>query len=136
MSEYGSFQIDLVTTSKADKEKLEFIQAEILKLEFDKNLLEKISTSIEIGKTMVWEIFLEEDGVEILDEEEFSNLISSLESVLGDFSLGSNYSWTVDLPFSTKFWQKEISGWEVIFEEQNPFEEGSNINDFDIWDDE
>jgi len=133
MCEYGSFQIDLVTTSKADETKLKFIQDEILKLNHDKNLLEKISASVEIGKTGIWEIFLEEDGVEILEDEEFSNLISSLEFVLGEFAQGSNYSWTVDLPFSFKFWQKEISGWELTFEEQNSYEENE---DFNLWDDE
>jgi len=60
MSEYGSFQIDLVTISKADETKLEFIREEILKFNHDKNLLEKISASVEIGKTGIWEIFLEE----------------------------------------------------------------------------
>ena len=38
MSEYGSFQIDLITSEKAEKEKLEFLQSEILKLNFEKNL--------------------------------------------------------------------------------------------------
>jgi hypothetical protein len=92
-----------------------------------------ISESIEIGKTGFWEIFLEADSVEILDDEEFSNLILSLESIIGLFGQGSNYSWTIDIPFSSKFWQKELTGWEVIFEEKNTYEENE---DFDLWDDE
>lgn len=133
MSEYGSFQIDLITSEKAEKEKLEFLQSEILKLNYEKNLLEKISDSIDVGKTGFWEIFLEEDGIEILDGEDFSNLIFTLESIFGGFGRGSNYSYTVDLPFSSKFWQKEISGWELIFEDQNSYEENENFN---FWDDE
>ena len=133
MSEYGSFQIDLITSEKAEKEKLEFLQSEILKLNFEKNLLEKISDSIEIGKTGFWEIFLEEDGIEILDDEDFSNLIFTLESIFGGFDQGSNYSYTVDIPYSSKVWKKESDGWDLIFEEQNPYEEEEG---FDDWDDE
>ena len=132
MSEYGSFQIDLITSEKAEKEKLEFLQSEILKLNFEKNLLEKISDSIEIGKTGFWEIFLEEDGIEILDDEDFSNLIFTLESIFGGFDQGSNYSYTVDLPYSSKVWKKESDGWDLIFEEENPYEEEG----FNHWDDE
>lgn len=133
MSDYGSFQIDLISSEKADKTKLEFIQFEILKLNYNKVLLEKISSSVEVGKIGVWEIFLEEDGVEILGDEEFSNLIASLESIFVEFDQGSNYSWTVDLPYSSKVWKKESDGWELIFEETNPYEEQE---DFDLWDDE
>ena len=133
MSDYGSFQIDLISSEKADKTKLEFIQSEILKLNYNKVLLEKISSSVEVGKIGVWEIFLEEDGVEILGDEEFSNLIVSLESIFVEFDQGSNYSWTVDLPYSSKVWKKESDGWELIFEETNPYEEQE---DFDLWDDE
>ena len=133
MSDYGSFQIDLISSEKADKTKLEFIQSEILKLNYNKVLLEKISSSVEVGKMGVWEIFLEEDGVEILGDEEFSNLIVSLESIFVEFDQGSNYSWTVDLPYSSKVWKKESDGWELIFEETNPYEEQE---DFDLWDDE
>jgi|688.fasta_scaffold193690_3 hypothetical protein len=133
MSDYGSFQIDLISSEKADKTKLEFIQSEILKLNYNKVLLEKISSSVEVGKIGVWEIFLEEDGVEILGDEEFSNLIASLESIFVEFDQGSNYSWTVDLPYSSKVWKKESDGWELIFEETNPYEEQE---DFDLWDDE
>ena len=95
--------------------------------------MEKISSSVEVGKIGVWEIFLEEDGVEILGDEEFSNLIVSLESIFVEFDQGSNYSWTVDLPYSSKVWKKESDGWELIFEETNPYEEQE---DFDLWDDE
>lgn len=133
MSEYGSFQIDLITSEKAEKEKLEFLQSEILKLNFKKNLLEKISDSIEIGKTGFWEIFLEEDGIEILDDEDFSNLIFILESIFGGFDQGSNYSYTVDIPYSSKVWKKESDGWDLIFEEENPYEEEEGFNH---WDDE
>jgi|688.fasta_scaffold291163_2 hypothetical protein len=133
MSEFGAFQIDLMSVEKAEEEKLETIKSEILNLDFDKNLLMNISESIEIGKTGFWEIFLEADSVEILDDEEFSNLILSLESIIGLFGQGSNYSWTIDIPFSSKFWQKELTGWEVIFEEKNTYEENE---DFDLWDDE
>lgn len=133
MSEFGAFQIDLMSVEKAEEGKLETIKSEILNLDFDKNLLMNISESIEIGKTGFWEIFLEADSVEILDDEEFSNLILSLESILGLFDQGSNYSWTIDIPFSSKFWQKESTGWEVIFEEKNTYEENE---DFDLWDDE
>jgi hypothetical protein len=123
----------LISSEKADKTKLEFIQSEILKLNYNKVLLEKISSSVEVGKIGVWEIFLEEDGVEILGDEEFSNLIASLESIFVEFDQGSNYSWTVDLPYSSKVWKKESDGWELIFEETNPYEEQE---DFDLWDDE
>ena len=133
MSDYGSFQIDLISSEKADKTKLESIQSEILKLNYNKVLLEKISSSVEVGKIGVWELFLEEDGVEILGDEEFSNLITSLESIFVEFDQGSNYSWTVDLPYSSKVWKKESDGWELIFEETNPYEEQE---DFDLWDDE
>ena len=133
MPEFGAFQIDLISVEKAEEEKLETIKSEILNLDFDKNLLMNISESIEIGKTGFWEIFLEADSVEILDDEEFSNLILSLESIIGLFGQGSNYSWTIDIPFSSKFWQKELTGWEVIFEEKNTYEENE---DFDLWDDE
>ena len=133
MSQYGSFQIDLITSEKAEKEKLEFLQFEILKLNFEKNLLEKISDSIEIDKTGFLEIFLEEDGIEILDDEDFLNLIFTLESIFGEFDHGSNYSYTVDLPYSSKVWKKESDGWDLIFEEENPYEEEEGFNH---WDDE
>ena len=131
MSNYGSFQIDLISAEKADETKLEFIQAEILKLNYNKSLLEKISASVEVGKIGVWEIFLEEDGVEILDDEDFLNLISCLESIFGQFDQGSNYFWTIDLPYSSKVWKKESEGWELIFEEENHYEENE---DFNLWD--
>lgn len=133
MSQYGSFQIDLITSEKVEKEKIEFFQSEILKLNFEKNLLEKISDSIEIDKTGFLEIFLEEDGIEILDDEDFLNLIFTLESIFGGFDQGSNYSYTVDLPYSSKVWKKESDGWDLIFEEENPYEEEEGFNH---WDDE
>ncbi len=133
MLEYGSFQIDLISAEKAEEEKLENIKLEIQNLDFNKKLLTNISESVEIGKTGFWEIFLEENSVEILDNEGFSNLISNLESIFGPFSQGSNYTWSIDLPFSAQVWQKEVSGWELIFEESNSYEENE---DFNLWDDE
>jgi hypothetical protein len=52
--------------------------------------------------------------------------------VIGGFANNSEFSWTVEFPYSRKGWQKNGFEWELIYEETDDYYEEDG-DSFDGW---
>ncbi len=120
MSETCVYHVDLVSSLRTDEKLLAFYKSAIQKLDQDKEILEVISECCEINSQGFLEIYIEGENTKIVNHEEFVSLVKSIDSIVG-ISNNSEFSLTVEFPYSRKTWQKNGFEWELIYDESDDY---------------
>ena len=135
MSETCVYHVDLVSSMRTDEKLLAFYKNAILQLEYDKEILESIHECCELNPHGFLEIYIEGENTKLSNSDELASLIRSLDSVIGGFANNSEFSWTVEFPYSRKGWQKNGFEWELIYEETDDYYEEDG-DSFDGWEED
>ena len=134
MSETSVYHVDLVSSSKFDEKVFENFKKQIDELNHDRDVIESFLDCIELNSKGSIEIYVEQGNTKITDPEDFYSLVKGVESVIGGFANNSEFSWTVEFPFSHKTWQKNNFEWELIFDETDDYYDDEP--DFNDWEEE
>lgn len=134
MSETSVYHVDLVSLSKFDEKVFQNYKNLIGDLPSDKDLLESIVDCMLLSSGGLIEIYVEQGNTKITDPEEFFSLIAKVEKIVGGFADNSEFSWTVEFPFSHKTWQKNNFEWDLIFDETDNYYEDQT--DYNEWEEE
>lgn len=134
MSETSVYHVDLVSSSKFDEKVFENFKKLIDELNHDRDVIESFLDCIELNSKGSIEIYVEQGNTKITDPEDFYSLVKGVESVVGGFANSSEFSWTVEFPFSHKTWQKNNFEWELIFNETDDYYDDEP--DFNDWEEE
>ncbi len=132
MSETCVYHVDLVSSLRTDEKLLAFYKSAIQKLDQDKEILEVISECCEINSQGFLEIYIEGENTKIVNPEEFVSLVKSIDSIVG-ITNNSEFSLTVEFPYSRKTWQKNGFEWELIYDESDDYydEEEDSYEDWE-----
>lgn len=134
MSETSVYHVDLVSSSKFDEKVFENFKKQIDELNHDRDAIESFLDCIELNSKGYIEIYVEQGNTKITDPEDFYVLVKGVENVLGGFANSSEFSWTVEFPFSHKTWQKNNFEWELIFDETDDYYDDEP--DYNDWEEE
>jgi hypothetical protein len=129
MSETGVYQVDLVSSTKINEKLLSSYKFDIQKLDFDEETLELISECSEINTQGFLEIYIESENAKLFNSDELVSLIKNLDSII-EFANKSEFSWTVEFPYSRKSWQKNALEWELVYDENDDYDGDDN---YDEW---
>lgn len=129
MSETGVYQVDLVSSTKINEKILSSYKFDIQKLDFDEETLELISECSEINTQGFLEIYIESENAKLSNSDELVSLIKNLDSII-EFANKSEFSWTVEFPYSRKSWQKNALEWELVYDENDDYDGDDN---YDEW---
>ena len=129
MSETGVYQVDLVSSTKINEKILSSYKFDIQKLDFDEETLELISECSEINTQGFLEIYIESENAKFSNSDELVSLIKNLDSII-EFANKSEFSWTVEFPYSRKSWQKNALEWELVYDENDDYDGDDN---YDEW---
>lgn len=129
MSETGVYQVDLVSSTKINEKILSSYKFDIQKLDFDEETLELISECSEINTQGFLEIYIESENAKLSNSDELVSLIKNLDSII-EFANKSEFSWTVEFPYSRKSWQKNAIEWELVYDENDDYDGDDN---YDEW---
>ena len=129
MSETGVYQVDLVSSTKINEKLLSSYKFDIQKLDFDEETLELISECSEINTQGFLEIYIESENAKFSNSDELVSLIKNLDSII-EFANKSEFSWTVEFPYSRKSWQKNALEWELVYDENDDYDGDDN---YDEW---
>jgi hypothetical protein len=129
MSETGVYQVDLVSSTKINEKILSSYKFDIQKLDFDEETLELISECSEINTQGFLEIYIESENAKLFNSDELVSLIKNLDSII-EFANKSEFSWTVEFPYSRKSWQKNALEWELVYDENDDYDGDDN---YDEW---
>lgn len=121
MSETCIFHADLVSSLKTDQKLLTFFKNAILNLDFDQEVLQLICSCSEINSSGFLEIYIEDEIIKATNSDEIVQLIKNLDSISGGFSNNSEFSWSLEFPYSRRAWQKNGFEWELIHEETDDY---------------
>ena len=105
------------------------IAKEILDLDFNSEILELISESIEYSKSPNGKIviYFENELHDQEDPEIFLEIIKELEEIVdGGFESRSRFKYEIEFPFHSKTWIKEGYEWELAFDENDTYLEDGN----------
>jgi hypothetical protein len=137
MSETSVYHVDLVSSSKFDEKVFQNFKTQIGDLNHDRDVIESFLDCIQINSQGYVEIYVEQGNTKITDPEDLYSLVKNVENVLGGFAGNSEFSWTVEFPFSHKTWQKNNFEWELVFDETDDYyEDESEYNDWEEEDSE
>jgi len=134
MSETCVYYVDLVSSMKTDEKLLAFYKDAIEKLDFDGETLDLISECCEINSHGFLEIYIESQNTKISNSDDLVLLVKNLDSIVGGFANNSEFSWTVEFPYSRKSWRKNGFEWELIYDESDDYY--AEDDTFDEWSDE
>ena len=129
MSETGVYQVDLISSAKINEKLLSSYKFDIQKLDFDEETLELISECSEINTQGFLEIYIESENAKLFNSDELVSLIKNLDSII-EFANKSEFSWTVEFPYSRKSWQKNALEWELVYDENDDYDGDDN---YDEW---
>jgi hypothetical protein len=121
MSETCIFHADLVSSMKTDEKLLTFFKNSIQNLDFDEEVLKLICDCCEINSLGFLEIYIEDEIIKAINSDEIVSLIKNLDLVIGGFSNNSEFSWSLEFPYSRRAWQKNGFEWELIHEETDDY---------------
>ena len=134
MSETSVYHVDLVSSSKFDEKVFQNFKTQIEDLNHDRDVIESFLDCIQINSQGYVEIYVEQGNTKITDPEDLYSLVKNVENVLGGFANNSEFSWTVEFPFSHKTWQKNNFEWELVFDETDDYYEDEP--DYNDWEEE
>lgn len=134
MSETSVYHVDLVSSSKFDEKVFQNFKTQIEDLNHDRDVIESFLDCIQINSQGYVEIYVEQGNTKITDPEDLYSLVKNVENVLGGFANSSEFSWTVEFPFSHKTWQKNNFEWELVFDETDDYYEDET--DYNDWEEE
>ena len=129
MSETGVYQVDLISSAKINEKLLSSYKFDIQNLDFDEETLELISECSEINPQGFLEIYIESENAKLFNSDELVSLIKNLDSII-EFANKSEFSWTVEFPYSRKSWQKNALEWELVYDENDDYDGDDN---YDEW---
>jgi hypothetical protein len=129
MSETGVYQVDLISSAKINEKLLSSYKFDIQNLDFDEETLELISECSEINPQGFLEIYIESENAKFSNSDELVSLIKNLDSII-EFANKSEFSWTVEFPYSRKSWQKNALEWELVYDENDDYDGDDN---YDEW---
>ena len=129
MSETGVYQVDLISSAKINEKLLSSYKFDIQNLDFDEETLELISECSEINPQGFLEIYIESENAKFSNSDELVSLIKNLDSII-EFANKSEFSWTVEFPYSRKSWQKNAFEWELVYDENDDYDVDDN---YDEW---
>lgn len=121
MSETCIFHADLVSSKKTNEKFLTFFKNAILNLDFYQEVLQLICSCSEINSSGFLEIYIEDEIIKATNSDEIVQLIKNLDSISGGFSNNSEFSWSLEFPYSRRAWQKNGFEWELIHEETDDY---------------
>lgn len=132
MSETSVYNVDLVSSSKCDEKVFKNFKNQIGDLNQDHDVIENFLDCIELNSQGYIEIYVEQGNTKLTDSEDLYTLVKNVENVIGGFANNSEFSWTVEFPFSHKTWQKNNFEWELIFDETDDYYDDEL--DYEEWD--
>ena len=69
------------------------------------------------------EIYVEGEQGRVINEDDFIEMITTLEDIVGGFIDGSRVEMNIEIPHSAKVWVKNGFEWDLTFEEGDSYEE-------------
>jgi len=132
MSETSVYHVDLVSSSKFDEKVFQNFKSQIGDSNQDQDVIESFLDCVELNSQGYIEIYVEQGNTKLTDSEDFYTLVKNVENVIGGFANNSEFSWTVEFPFSHKTWQKNNFEWELIFDETDDYYDDEL--DYEEWD--
>lgn len=121
MSETCIFHADLFSSIKTDEKLLTFFKDSIQNLDFNVEVLNLICDCCEINSLGFIEIYIEDEIIKATNSDEIISLIKNLDLIIGGFSNNSEFSWSLEFPYSRRAWQKNGFEWELIHEETDDY---------------
>lgn len=76
------------------------------------------------------EIYIESEQGLVIDQDDFIEIIESIEDIIGGFIDGSRVEMNIEIPHSTKIWIKSGFEWDLTYEEVEDLED-----EFGDWED-
>jgi hypothetical protein len=132
MSETSVYHVDLISSSEFDKKAFENLKKIISEVPSDSETLENFLEAMQLNSDGNVEIYIEQGNTKLLNSEDFVEFIKKIEKILGDFAGNSEFSWTVEFPYSHKTWQKNNFDWELIFDEKDDYyDDNSDYNEWE-----
>ncbi len=135
MSETSVYHVDLVSSSKFDEKAFQNFKRVVSDIPTDTETLENFLEVMELNPEGNIEIYIEQGGTKLVTSEDFFELIKRIEKIIGEFASNSEFSWTVEFPFSHKTWQKNNFDWELIFDEKDDYYDEEET-DYEEWDED